>query len=222
MKHYYESEEFVYFKSDFKKVKKLPNMKVWVECDDGPRYANPSRTSFRVRLMFERLDNIIHEMGQAIGKPITSTAHVIVNGVDYLENHSRFLAEDGGSVSVCGTHFQEYDISTKEKRTITVSAYIESANNIYDFGEINFTFELPEVPEPATLTVPSTITVGEPFSVTVNPNLGFCNYLVQYRLPEYDGYHGSISDGWDAKTLYVCNDFTLDLDRYGFSNFYKN
>ena len=223
MKHYYESEEYVYFKSDFKKVKKLPNMKVWVECDDGHRYTSPPRTSFRVRLMFERLDNLIHEMEQAIGKPLSLTSHVIINGTDYVRTiNGSYVADSSNPESIGGTAFDDYDISTKEKRTITVSAYVESTNDIYDFGEINFTFELPEVPEPATLTVPSTIEVGKPFSVAVNPNLGFCNYLVQYRLPEYDGYHGSISDGWDAKTLYVCNDFTLDLDRYGFSNFYEN
>jgi hypothetical protein len=224
MAHYYNADEYVIFKSNYKRVKKLQNMRCWIECKEGPRYANPPRTDCDISLMFERTDNNLSELE---GSFETYKAHLIVNGEDHLHEGTGYIAHEwGGGInnieSMFVVYLQQYDPSVN--RTITVSAYIES--DVYDFGRLDFTFDLPEIPKPATITVPSVIEAGTPFSVVVNPSLGFCNYSVAYRLL------GNISDGnvagwksisndYESKTLYISKDFTLDVDRHGESNFQK-
>lgn len=227
MAHYYGADEEVIFKSEFKKAKRLSNIVAWIECWSFHRKHSLSQNDFDIGLgdfaislhlkrVSDYYDDIESEEAVSFIK-----AHLIVNGEDHSEDYSNHIwYNDGNKVyDLNSLHFYDYDITTKEKRTITVSAYLE--NSVYDFGEINWTFELPEVPPPAILTVPSTIEVGKPFSVTVNPTLGFCKYYVFYR-PSGTGreHRHDISNSWDSRTLYVCNDFTLDLNRYGWTSFY--
>jgi hypothetical protein len=227
MAHYYGADEDVIFKSEFKKAKRLSNIVAWIECWSFSRGHSLSQNgfdiglgSFAISLHLKRVSDYYDDIESEEAVSFIKT-HLIVNGEDHPEDYSNHIwYNDGNKVyDLNSVHFYDYDITTKEKRTITVSAYLE--NSVYDFGEINWTFELPEVPPPATLTVPSTIEVGKPFSVTVNPTLGFCKYYVFYR-PSDTGreYRHDISNSWDSRTLYVCNDFTLDLNRYGWSNFY--
>lgn len=229
MTHYYGADEEVIFKSEFKKAKRLSNIVAWIECWSFHRRHSLSQNDFdiglgdfAISLHLKRVNDYYDEIESEEAVPFIKT-HLIVNGEDHPEDYSNNIYyHDGNKVyDLNSLHFYDYDITTKEKRTITVSAYLE--NSVYDFGEINWTFELPEVPPPATLTIPSTIEVGKPFSVTVNPTLGFCKYYVFYRPSGTDReYRHDISNYKDSRTLYVCNDFTLDPDRYGMTSFYDN
>jgi hypothetical protein len=223
MTHYYGAHEEVIFKSEFKKAKKLSNIVAWIECRTDHRTAtNPPQSIFAIDLHLKRVNDYYDDIEILESVQYIKT-HLIVNGEDYPKNYvTEYIWENDGDRDFILNHFyaQNYDISTKEKRTITVSAYLE--NSVYDFGEINWTFELPEAPLPATLTIPSTIEAGKPFSVTVNPTLGFCKYYITYR-PSDTGreYRRDISNYKDSRTLYVCNNFTLDPDRDGNTNLYK-
>lgn len=221
MAHYYGASEDVIFKSEFKKAKRLSNIVAWIECRSEYRTTNPSpQNTFAIGLHLKRINDYYDDIETEEHVSFIKT-HLIVNGEDHPYDYSNDIYyNDGNKVyDLSGIYISDYDISTKEKRTITVSAYLE--NSVYDFGEINWTFELPEVPPPATFTIPSTLTVGEPFSITVNPTLGFCKYHITYRPSDSDSESTyTISDNWDAKTLYVCNDFTLNPDRYGMTSFY--
>lgn len=221
MAHYYGASEDVIFKSEFKKAKRLSNIVAWIECRSEYRTTSPSpQNTFAIGLHLKRVNDYYDDIESEEDVPFIKT-HLIVNGEDHPYDYFNNVNNDNGDriYDLNGIYVRDHDISTKEKRTITVSAYLE--NSAYDFGEINWTFELPEVPPPATLTVPSTIEVGKPFSVTVNPTLGFCKYLVTYYPSDSNSESThAISNSWDSKTLYVCNDFTLDLNRYGWTSFY--
>lgn len=228
MTHYYGADEEVIFKSEFKKAKKLSNIVAWIECWSFHRKHSLSQNDFdiglgdfAISLHLKRVSDYYDDIEFEERVEFIKT-HLIINGEDHPKDYSEHIYPNEDNVyELNNVHFYDYDITTKEKRTITVSAYLE--NSVYDFGEINWTFELPEVPPPATLTIPSTIEVGKPFSVTVNPTLGFCKYYVFYR-PSGTGreYRHDISNYKDSRTLYVCNDFTLDLNRYGWTGLYDN
>lgn len=229
MTHYYGANEEVVFKSEFKKAKRLSNIVAWIECWSFHRKHSLSQNDFdiglgdfAISLHLKRVNDYYDEIESEEAVPFIKT-HLIVNGEDHPKDYSNniYYHDEERVYDLDSLHFYDYDITTKEKRTITVSAYLE--NSVYDFGEINWTFELPEVPPPATITVPSTIEVGKPFSVTVNPTLGFCKYYVFYRPSGTDREHRhDISNYKDSRTLYVCNDFTLDLNRYGMTGLYNN
>lgn len=222
MTHYYGAYEDVIFKSEFKKAKRLSNIVAWIECNSYHRTAtSPPLSSFTISLYLKRVNDYYDDIEIEESVQYIKT-HLIVNGEDHPDDYTNYIWENDEDRVFLLDHLDvdNHDISTKEKRTITVSAYIE--NSVYDFGEINWTFELPEVPPPATLTIPSTIEAGKPFSITVNPTLGFCKYYITYRPSDTDHIHDRlISDHWDSRTLYVCNDFTLDPDRDGKTNLYK-
>lgn len=228
MAHYYGADEEVIFKSEFKKAKKLSNIVAWIECWSFSRRHSLSQNGFDIGLgdfiisfHLKRVNDYYDDIEFEESVPFIKT-HLIINGEDHPKDYSEHIYPNEDNVyELNNVHFYDYDITTKEKRTITVSAYLE--NSVYDFGEINWTFELPEVPPPATLTVPSTIEAGKPFSVTVNPTLGFCKYYVFYRPSGTDRvYRLDISNYNDSRTLYVCNDFTLDPDRHGRTTLYNN
>ena len=228
MAHYYGADEEVIFKSEFKKAKRLSNIVAWIECWSFHRRHSLSQNDFDIglgdfviSLHLKRVNDYYDDIEFEESVPFIKT-HLIINGEDHPRDYSEHIYPNEDNVyDLNSLHFYDYDITTKEKRTITVSAYLE--NSVYDFGEINWTFELPEVPPPATLTIPSTIEVGKPFSVTVNPTLGFCKYYVFYRPSGTDRVdRHDISNYKDSRTLYVCNDFTLDLNRYGMTGLYNN